>query len=80
MSISSPGIGSGLDVKSIVTQLVALEKKPITQLQNKGSTLQTKLSAYSQIKSSLATLDDSATDLMEATTWNARTFLSLIHI
>lgn len=76
MSISSPGIGSGLDVKSIVTQLVALEKKPITQLQNKGSTLQTKLSAYSQIKSSLATLDDSATDLMEATTWNARTFSS----
>jgi flagellar hook-associated protein 2 len=76
MAISSPGIGSGLDVKSIVTQLVALERQPITQLQTKGTTLQTKLSAYGQIKSSLATLDDAATALMDATTWNARTFLS----
>jgi flagellar hook-associated protein 2 len=76
MSISSPGIGSGLDVKSIVTQLVALEKQPIAQLQTKGATLQTKLSAYSQIKSSLATLDDASTALMDATTWNARTFAS----
>jgi flagellar hook-associated protein 2 len=76
MTISSPGIGSGLDVKSIVTQLVALEKQPITLLQTKGSTLQTKLSAYSQIKSSLATLDDASTALMDTTTWNARTFAS----
>jgi flagellar hook-associated protein 2 len=76
MTISSPGIGSGLDVKSIVTQLVALEKQPITQLQTKGSTLQTKLSAYSQIKSSLASLDDASTALMDSTTWNARTFAS----
>jgi flagellar hook-associated protein 2 len=76
MTISSPGIGSGLDVKSIVTQLVALEKQPITLLQTKGSTLQTKLSAYSQIKSSLASLDDASTALMDSTTWNARTFAS----
>lgn len=78
MAISSPGIGSGLDVKSIVTQLVALERQPITQLQTKGSTLQTKLSAYGQIKSSLASLDDASTALMDATTWNARTFASNI--
>ena len=76
MAISSPGIGSGLDVKSIVTQLVALERQPITQLQAKGSTLQTKLSAYSQIKSSLASLDDASSALMDAPTWNARTFVS----
>jgi flagellar hook-associated protein 2 len=76
MAISSPGIGSGLDVKSIVTQLVALERQPITQLQTKGSTLQTKLSAYSQIKSSLASLDDASSALMDASTWNARTFAS----
>lgn len=76
MTISSPGIGSGLDVKSIVTQLVALEKQPITALQTKSSTLQTKLSAYGQIKSSLATLDDAASALMDSATWNARTFAS----
>jgi flagellar hook-associated protein 2 len=76
MAISSPGIGSGLDVKSIVTQLVNLEKQPIVQLQTKGSTLQTKLSAYGQIKSSLASLDDASSALMDTTTWNARTFSS----
>ncbi|MDD2810526.1 flagellar filament capping protein FliD [Rhodoferax sp.] len=76
MAISSPGVGSGLDVKSIVTQLVNLEKQPIVQLQNKGSTLQTKLSAYASIKSSLATLDDASTAMMDTTTWNARTFSS----
>jgi flagellar hook-associated protein 2 len=76
MSISSPGIGSGLDVKSIVAQLVALEKQPIAQLQTKGSALQTKLSAYGQIKSSLGSLDDASTALMDSTTWNARTFAS----
>jgi flagellar hook-associated protein 2 len=29
MAISSTGIGSGLDVNSIVTQLVAIEKQPL---------------------------------------------------
>ena len=31
-TISSPGIGSGLDVKSIVSQLVTLEKGPLDKL------------------------------------------------
>lgn len=76
MAISSPGVGSGLDIKSIVSQLVNLEKQPIVQLQSKGSTLQTKLSAYGYIKSSLATLDDAASAMLNASTWNARTFSS----
>ena len=76
MAISSPGVGSGLDVKSIVSQLVNLERQPIVQLQTKSSTLQAKLSAYGQIKSSLATLDDASTAMMESSTWNARTFSS----
>ena len=42
-TISSPGVGSGLDVNSIVTQLVAIERQPITQLKTLASSLQTKL-------------------------------------
>jgi len=76
MAISSPGIGSGLDINSIVTKLVALERQPVVQLQAKGATLQTKLSAYSQIKSALATLDDAAGALTNADTWKGRTFTS----
>ena len=37
-TISSPGIGSGLDIKSIVSQLVAIEKQPLTQLQVRAAT------------------------------------------
>jgi flagellar hook-associated protein 2 len=54
-SISSPGIGSGLDVNSIVTQLMAVERQPITDLQKQQTTYQSQLSAYGQVKSALAT-------------------------
>lgn len=71
MAISSPGIGSGLDVNSIVSQLVALEKKPLEQLQTTASSLQTKLSAFGQLKSQLANLQDQAAKLANTTTWGA---------
>jgi flagellar hook-associated protein 2 len=49
-TISSPGLGSNLDVKSIVSQLVALEKKPLDNLKLQAATVQTKISAFGQIK------------------------------
>ena len=49
MGISSTGIGSGLDVESIITKLVALEKQPLTSLQLKATVIQTKISDYSQV-------------------------------
>ena len=51
MGISSTGIGSGLDVESIITKLVALEKQPLTTLETKAAIIQTKISEYSKIKS-----------------------------
>ena len=44
-SITSLGIGSGLDANSIVTKLVALESQPIANLQTASDKLQTKISA-----------------------------------
>jgi flagellar hook-associated protein 2 len=75
-TISTPGVGSGLDVKSIVSQLVALEKQPLTQLQTKATSLQTKLSAYGRIKSEMATLQDAASALLNKSTWDSKTFAS----
>lgn len=75
-TISTPGVGSGLDVRSIVTQLVNLEKIPLNQLQTKASSLQTKLSAYGRIKSELAGLQDAAAALMNDSTWQSKTFSS----
>jgi len=68
-TISSPGIGSGLDINSIVSQLVAIEKQPLTQLQTEATSLQTKLTSYGKVKSSLAALRDAAAALTRATTW-----------
>jgi len=70
-TISSPGIGSGLDVSSIVTQLVALEKAPLKQLQTQASSFQTKLSTYGTIKSQVSALGDAAAKLSSTSGWNS---------
>lgn len=69
MAISSPGVGSGLDVNSIVSQLVAIEKQPLQALQTKATTLQSQLSLYGTIKSQVSALKDAATTLASATSW-----------
>lgn len=77
MAISSPGVGSGLDVNSIVTQLVAIEKQPLTNLQTKATALQTQLSLYGTIKSQVAALQDASTALLATgSSWTAQTATS----
>ena len=71
MGISSTGIGSGLDVEGIITKLVALEKQPLTSLQIKATIIQTKISDYSQVKSLVSTLTDTATKLSLDSGWNS---------
>lgn len=63
MAISSVGIGSGLDVERIITETVALEKEPIKTLEVKAETINSKISTYGQIKSSVDTLNSAARDL-----------------
>lgn len=72
MAISSTGVGSGLDVKSIVSQLVAIEKQPLQQLQTKAATFQTQLSLYGKIKSQASALGDAAALLAGASGWNTQ--------
>ncbi|MBX3625152.1 MAG: flagellar filament capping protein FliD [Rhizobacter sp.] len=72
-SVSSAGIGSGLDVESIVTKLMSIEQRPVTQLKTQASTIQTKISAYGQLQSALSTFRDSSNALSRATTWGATT-------
>lgn len=76
MAISSAGIGSGLDVSSIVTQLMSIEKQPLTQLQTKATSLQTKLSGYGSVKAALSGLQDAAAKLLDTSSWKAKTFSS----
>jgi flagellar hook-associated protein 2 len=61
--LSSPGVGSGLDVNSIVSQLVALERRPIQVLQSTATRLQTQLSGMGQLQSLFSALRDAASAL-----------------
>lgn len=68
-SISSAGIGSGLDVNSIVTQLMAIERQPLTALQTKQTSIQTTVSEYGKVKSAISTLRDAASKLSGSSLW-----------
>lgn len=65
-SISSAGIGSGLDVNSIITQLMSLERAPINQLQKKEASFNTKISAFGSIRSLVDTLKTKSTAMADA--------------
>lgn len=75
-TLSTPGIGSGLDVRSIVTQLVALERRPIDLLQAQATTIQTKLSSFSLLQSYTSNVRDAADKLSKADFWTATTATS----
>jgi flagellar hook-associated protein 2 len=68
-TITSAGLGSGLDVNSIVDQLVALERKPIEKLQASAAGIQSKLSSFGLLQSYLTNLHDAADKLAQARTW-----------
>ena len=58
MGLSSAGIGSGLDVTSIVSQLMASEQQPLTTLATKQTAYQAQLTAYGTVSSGLSTFRD----------------------
>jgi len=75
-SISSAGIGSGLDVSSIVSSLMAVETQPLTKLQTVASTMQTKLSAFGQMQSFVSSFRDAAAQLQTASNYAVTTATS----
>ena len=68
-SLSSPGIGSGLDVNSIVSGLLAVEQRPIQILQKAEAKLQAKLSGFGQIQSLASALNDALSTLSKPETF-----------
>ena len=72
-TISSVGIGSGLDSSGIISKLVALEKAPLTALASKASKLQTQISVFGAVQSQVAALTDVAARIALPSAWTART-------
>jgi len=65
--ITAAGIGSGIDVESIITSLMEIERQPIEALNTKKSRLDVELSAMGRVKSSMNELATSARVLGDGT-------------
>jgi flagellar hook-associated protein 2 len=68
-AITSLGIGSGVDINSMVNQLVALESRPLTQMQSAARALQTQISSYGQLQSLFGALQTAAGKLSGTSLW-----------
>lgn len=72
-TISSPGIGSGLDVNSIVSKLMAVESQPLQQLDQKEASYQAQLSAYGNLKGALSQFQSAVAGLNSLSKFQALT-------
>lgn len=72
MAISASGISSGLDVNSIVSQLVAAESGQLTIIANKKSALQSKISAFGALKGALSSFQTALASLSSPSKFNVQ--------
>lgn len=75
-TITSLGVGSGLDLGSLVSGLMAAEKAPLTALQSKQKAVESRISALGSLKSVLSALQTSASALIPGTGQTASTKFS----
>ena len=76
-SITTPGLGSGLDINSLVTKLVEAESAPITnRLDRREAGLQARLSAYGSLKGALSKLQTSLASLNTSATFQSKSVSS----
>ena len=70
-SITSTGIGSGLDVATILSKLMAVEQRPLTLLQNQANGLNTRLSNVGKMQGYFSALRDKSNALTGTTLWGS---------
>ena len=68
-TITSLGIGSGIDINSIVNQLVALERRPLQLMKNDATRLQTQVSSFGRMQSLYSGLQSASNALNDAKLW-----------
>ena len=72
-TLSSAGIGSGLNVTSLVSQLMATQQQPLLNLQTQQATYQAEISAYGSQAGTLSTLQTDASNLSSTNLYSAYT-------
>lgn len=69
--LSSPGVGSNLDVNGIVSQLMSLERRPLISLDSKEAKQQTQLTAFGSLKGALSSFQSSLAALANPAKYTA---------
>ena len=76
MALAASGIGSGLDVNSIVQQLMQIEQRPISLLNQREAGFQAQLSTLGLLKGAISNLQGAAQALAEFDTVTYRATVS----
>lgn len=69
--VTSATSGTGLDVNSIVTQLMTVERQPLKKLDAKEASYQAKLSAYGTVKGALSGFQSGVQGLSSASSFSS---------
>lgn len=73
MAITAAGIGSGLDIESLVSQLVAAEgQAPLSRLSTREASLQANLSAFGSLKSALTSFQTAVSAMTTDSSFQGR--------
>ena len=72
-SITSSGLGSGLDVTSIISQLMTIEKQPLIALNTQQSSINAKISSFGKIQNAIGTLRDKSAAINSTELWGRTT-------
>jgi flagellar hook-associated protein 2 len=76
VGISSPGIGSGLNINDLVSRLMAAESQPLSRYDTKTGVYQGKLAAYGQVSSAVGAFQSALSTLNSSNTFSALTAAS----
>lgn len=76
MAITSAGIGSGIDVETIVSGLMNVERIPYNTLSTQKTEIQSQISAFGTLKSSLSTFQTALGNLTTLSKFNAQKITS----
>jgi flagellar hook-associated protein 2 len=72
-TLSSSGIGSGLNVNQLVSQLMSVAQAPITQLNSQISTQKSTISAYGQLSAAVSSFQTTLGGLTDPTQYKSYT-------
>ena len=70
-TITSTGIGSGIDINGIVSKLMTVESLPLTQLATKEATFQGQITALGSLKGALSSFQTAMSGMSTAAQFNA---------